>query len=284
MGISRPALVIAAHGSRSEGWSEAVADFALDVAASPGVSDAFSLVQAAFLENALPRIPDAARMALSSGCPSVYVVPLFLTVSTHAGEDVPGLLGLPAPPHIRRRLVGEGHTPLVPGLPIRLVPLGDIESLLFKNVLRRTSLNCRDRSHEAVVLCAYGSTIYHAEWERLLHALRTRLMRDGFGYACHAYVGHIVGLSPAPTAQAITDAARMAGIRRVHVVPLLMSVSSLQQQTIAAAVRDVGRGKIQVIYEEDAILPDGDLAAHVGYRALEALGVFPTIGEGRHQA
>jgi len=58
-------------------------------------------------------------------------------------------------------------------------------------------------------------------------------------------------------------------------------VGDLQTLTIAAAVRDAEkRGRLQVIYRGDAILPDGDLAEQVGFRALEALGLFPSMGGG----
>jgi sirohydrochlorin ferrochelatase len=278
MRLPRPALVIAAHGSKSPAWRKAVEAFALEVRGTHGVMDTFASVQPAFLENGSPSIPDAVRVALSAGCPEVVVIPLFLTVSMHAGEDVPGLLGLPVPNHVRRRLVGEGQTPLVPGLPVRIAQLGDVEDLMFRNIVRRLELPSQEPAREAVVLCAYGSSIHHAAWDTLLHALRMRLMTLGYGYACHAYVGHVVGLSPEPTAQAIISAGRMAGIRRVHVVPLLMAVSALQTSTIAAACRDGGkRGRTPVIYAEDAILPDGDLAAHVALCALRAVGMFPSV-------
>jgi len=279
--LARPALVIAAHGSKSEGWAEAVRDFARDVADSPGVADAFAAVEAAFVEDAPPTLPDAVRLALSAGCPEVVVVPLFLGVSAHVSEDVPGLLGLPVPDHVRRRLIAEGQRPLGPGLPVRITTLGPLVEILTRNVLRRTSLAVRAMGREAVVLCAYGSALHHDAWEALMHELRTRLMRAGFGYACHTWVGH--SAPPSLVAEAIQDASRMASIQRVHVVPLLMAVSTLQTLAIAAAVNDVERrGRANVVYAADAILPDGDLAAHVGFRALEALGLFPSIrGSGR---
>ena len=279
MSTQRPALVIAAHGSTAEGWAEAVRDFARDVAESPGVADAFVAVEAAFIEHCTPRLPDAVRLALSAGCPEVLVVPLFLSVSAHVDEDVPGLLGLPVAEHVRRRLVAEGQRPLGAGLPLRVVPLGSLEEVLFRNVMRRTTLAMRTMSREAVVLCAYGSALHHEAWEGLMHGLRTRLMRAGFGYASHLFVGHSVGEAPEAAVQAILEAGRMASIVRVHVIPLLLAVSSLQTLTLAAAVSDAERrGRIQVHYAADAILPDGDLAVQVGLRALEALGLFPMIG------
>ncbi|MGM0576284.1 MAG: sirohydrochlorin chelatase [Myxococcota bacterium] len=282
MESARPSLVIAAHGSRTPGWEERIVEFRDHVAESPGVMDALATVDVAYLEGGAPSIPGAVNGLLEGGCPRVLVAPLFLTASTHLAEDLPGLLGLAVPTHVRRRLKGEGHTPLPPGLPVTLLDLGPLDELLAQNVQRRLSLRAREPSEEAVVLCAYGSSIHHARWEELLGRVGERLVRCGWAWACHAYVGHVVGMSPEPTREAIARAGGVEGVRRVHVVPLLMGVGRLQSEVIASAVRDAGdeaRGW-RVSYEQDAILPDGDLAAHMGAVALCELGVFPTIDRG----
>lgn len=278
-----PALVIAAHGSRSPDWAEAIAELTRHVAESPGVATVFSSVTAGFLEDSKPPLPDAVEAALSAGAPEVIVVPLFLTASAHQREDVPGLLGLEVPNHIRRRLVAEGHRVLPHGLPIRLAPLGEVGAILHRNVVRRVSLEVRDPSREAIVLVAYGSTIYHDEWEALMHDIRRRLLQDGYAGVAHAYVGHVAQLSPEPTYKAILHASQQAGVRRVHVVPLLMAVSELQTGPIAvacqAAFPKLAKAQVQLRYGNDAILPDGDLAARIAFVALEAVGVVaPMLG------
>ncbi len=275
---ARPSLLIVAHGARAPAWATQVCEFVEHVRETPGVADAFGAVEAAFLEYEAPTIPDAVRALLGLGSTRILVAPLFLTVSAHLGEDLPGLLGLPVPEHVRQRLRAEGKTPLRPGLPAALLDLGPLDVLLTDNVVRRLALRSEDRGHEAVVLCAYGSALYHEAWEALLASVRARLMRAaGFGYACHAYVGHAVGNSAEPTADAIARAGHMAGIRRIHVVPLLLSVGPLQTEVIPAACeRATGLDHAcRIVYAADAILPDGDLAMHVGHIALEALGVFP---------
>ncbi len=276
MEATRPAIVIAAHGSKAEGWSDAVEEFAEHVRQTPGVAAAFSMVAPAYLEGPAPRIPDVVQVAIEAGCSEVLVVPLFLTVSTHVSEDLPGVLGLPVPPHVEQRLRTEGHEPLAPGLPVRLLDIGPLAELLVANVERRVALREADRKEEALVLVAYGSTLHHDKWEELMHAMQMRLLEHGYGYAGHAYVGHTVGTSPEPTSQAIHLAAHQAGIRRVHVVPLLVGVSNLQTTVIAAACMDAARShpRTQVLYAADAILPDGDLAAHVAAVALGAVGIF----------
>jgi sirohydrochlorin ferrochelatase len=275
-----PALVVVGHGSADPRWVATFRAFVADVAATPGVRDVFASVTAAFLEEALPGLADAVDSQLALGVSEVIVVPVFLTVSTHLGEDVPGILGLPGtPPHIARRLAGEGIRTLPEGLPVRLAPLGDVRHLLHLNISRRLALQSRDRAHEAVVLVAYGSTIHHEQWEDMLHALRAALLTDGWSSTHHAYCGHIVQLSPEPTADAICAVAHHAGVRAVHVVPLLFAPSGLQTgpiaRGVALAAERLERQRVAIHYAADAILPDGDLAARAGHAALRACGVTP---------
>ena len=274
----QPALVIAAHGSKSAGWADAIAALVRDVRESPGVAEVFSTVTAGFLEESQPPLADAVDVPLKAGASEAIVVPLFLTASMHQSEDVPAILGLPVPTHIRRRVIAEGHRVLPPGLPVRLQPLGDVAAILQRNVVRRTSLESRDPAREAIVIVAYGSTIFHEQWEKLMHEVRLRLLQEGWGGVAHAYCGHVAQLSPEPTYKAILHAAQQAGIRRVHVVPLLMAVSELQTGPIAvacqAALPKLGKEHVQLRYAADAILPDGDLAARIAFVGLQALGVM----------
>lgn len=281
----QPALVIAAHGSKNTGWVQAVSDLVAIVASSPGIGEVYGSVSAGYLENANPTLADAVQTPLTLGASEVVVIPLFLTASTHQAEDVPGILGVPGlAPHIRRRLIAEGVRVLPPNLPIRIQSLGDVGEILHKNVLRRLSLEVRDRSHEAVVLVGYGSTIHHDQWEALMHEIRVRLLRDGFGGISHSYCGHVVQLSPEPTFKAIIEASLQAGVRRVHVIPLLMAVSELQTGPIATACvaghPKLQKHHVQLRYAIDAILPDGDLAARVAFCALAARGVTAGVLQG----
>ena len=277
----RPALVIAAHGSKAGGWADAVMELVQHVAESPGVREMFSSVTAGFLEESQPPLADAVEAPLKAGAAEAIVVPLFLTASMHQTEDVPAILGLPGLPHHRQRLVAEGLRVLPPGLPVRLVALGEVAGILHKNVVRRMALEVRDPSREAVVLVGYGSSIYFDEWEKLMHDIRLRLLQDGYAGVAHAYVGHVAQLSPEPTFKAILHASQQAGVKRVHVLPLLMAVSELQTGPIAVACQaaqpKLAKAHILLRYTADAILPDGDLAARIAFLALEALGVVASM-------
>jgi len=277
-----PSLVIAAHGSREQGWCDRVHEFARHVAGSPGVKFAFADVQAAFLEASSPNLVALVRQLLGRGAPRVLVAPLFLTVSTHLGEDLPGVLGKPVAPQIAHRLRAQGHQILDHGLPVELLELGPLAAVLSANVERRVSLRLREARREAIVLCAHGSAVHHGAWETLLKRVRLRLMGAGYGYATHAYVGHAVGMSPVPTSEAILRARGMAGIHRVHVIPLLVGPGRLQRDVISAACQRAHnlRPDVEIVYAFDAILPDGDLAAHVAAVAMETIGAFPTADRG----
>lgn len=277
-----PSLLIAAHGSRNRDWCNQVHEFAGHVADSPGIEFAFAEVRTAFFEAAKPSIAGAVREMLEAGAPRVLVAPLFLTVSTHLGEDVPGVLGKPVPVHVVKRLRSEGHEVLPHGLPVQLLDLGSMADVLGANAERRLSLRTRQPREEAVVLCAHGSGLHHDAWESLMGRVRTRVMSAGYGYANHAYVGHGVGMSPQPTMNAILRAGSLAGIRRVHVLPVLVGTGRLQHEVIPAACERAcqRRQDLELIYAYDAILPDGDLAAHVAVVALRAIGAFATADRG----
>ncbi len=279
----KPALVIAAHGSKSAGWADTVLELVHHVAENAGIRDVFSTVTAGFIEESLPSLADAVEVPLKAGASEAVVVPLLLTASTHQVEDVPAILGLEGPAHVRQRLAAEGHRLLMPGWPIRIVSLGEVPAILHKNVVRRMSLEVRDPSREAVVLVGYGSSIFFEEWEKLMHEVRLCLLRDGYGGVAHAYCGHVAQLSPEPTYNAIIQASQQAGVKRVHVMPLLMAHSELQTGPIAAACQaalpKLAKAHVQLRYTGDAILPDGDLAARIAFRALEAVGVTaPMLG------
>jgi sirohydrochlorin ferrochelatase len=278
-----PALVVVGHGSRSPEWISAFKSFVDEIGRTPGLKDVYASVTPAYLESAAPGLADAVLAQLALGVAEVVVVPVFLTASSHLTEDIPGILGVPGTSrHIVRRLMGEGVPVLPEGLPIRVASLGDVREVLFRNVSRRLALESRDRRHEGVVLVAYGSTIHHDRWETLLHGLRADLLGAGWAATQHAYCGHVVQLSPDPTRDAIVSVASEAGVRRVHVKPLLLARSALQTGPIAAGVAAAAellqRRAVEVIHDGDAILPDGDLAARAGHAALHALGITPPLG------
>ena len=277
----RPSLLIIGHGSRSDGWTQLVEAFVRDVRAYPGISDVFSSVHTAYLEHSQPRVAPTVRLAFESGAREVLVLPLFLTHSVHGSEDVPGILGLPVPVHVHQRLSAEGHDMLSPGLPIRILDFEGKSDALVSNVVSRVSGEDSPKRQEAIILCGYGSTLYHDAWEELMGDLRRRLMEKGYGYVDRSYVGHSVANSAEPTEVAVNKSAGMAGIDKVFVVPLLLSESGLQHGSIAQACAKVqSETDVDLRYKADAILPDTRLVGRVAGLALRAIGVFATSKTG----
>ena len=84
------ALVLAAHGSRREASNEEV--IMLSRTVEQDMSNEYAVVQAGFLEQAKPSIPDAIENCVKLGAIEVVVVPYFLSAGRHVFEDVPAEL------------------------------------------------------------------------------------------------------------------------------------------------------------------------------------------------
>jgi sirohydrochlorin cobaltochelatase len=88
--MTRPGLILFAHGARDPLWArpfEAVAERVR--AARPG-----TVVQLAFLEFMQPDLPAAGRALVDRGCSRVDIVPMFLGAGGHVRRDLPRLIGL----------------------------------------------------------------------------------------------------------------------------------------------------------------------------------------------
>lgn len=86
--MTRPGLILFAHGARDPRWAapfEAVAERVR--AARPDAA-----VSLAFLEFMAPDLARAATTLVESGCRAVEVVPLFLGAGGHVRKDLPVLL------------------------------------------------------------------------------------------------------------------------------------------------------------------------------------------------
>lgn len=86
--MSRPGLLLFAHGARDPQWAlpfEAVANIVRQQRPS-------TPVELAFLEFMSPALPEAGARLAALGCTSVAVVPLFLGAGGHVRKDLPALL------------------------------------------------------------------------------------------------------------------------------------------------------------------------------------------------
>jgi sirohydrochlorin cobaltochelatase len=82
------ALIIIGHGSRS---AEATAQFhqIVEMIRERRTGD---IVLPAFMENAIPRLPDAIAEVVALGAVDIAIVPCFLYQGIHIKEDIPEML------------------------------------------------------------------------------------------------------------------------------------------------------------------------------------------------
>ena len=78
------ALLIIAHGSKSESANDEIAALATRLH-----NDKFQLVAHAFLEAATPSISDAVDALIADGATEIIALPYFLAAGRHVAEDVP---------------------------------------------------------------------------------------------------------------------------------------------------------------------------------------------------
>lgn len=81
------ALVLVAHGSRREASNDEVRQLTENLAKQAG--DRYGFVTCAFLELALPSIPDGIECCIRRGASQVDVLPYFLSAGRHVIKDVP---------------------------------------------------------------------------------------------------------------------------------------------------------------------------------------------------
>lgn len=84
------ALVLIAHGSRRVESNCDIETLANLLAAHP--DNAFDTTRYAFLENAMPSIPQVIDQCVNDGAGEIVVVPYFLSPGNHVMRDIPKLI------------------------------------------------------------------------------------------------------------------------------------------------------------------------------------------------
>ncbi len=111
------ALLLVAHGSRRAASNEEVE--ALAAAVAIDCASQFGYIGAAFLELAVPDIPEGVRRCVEAEASSIVVVPYFLAAGTHVVNDIPQILQQVQQehPHCSIEMVEHiGASPLMPSL------------------------------------------------------------------------------------------------------------------------------------------------------------------------
>ena len=86
--MSKPGVVLFAHGARDPKWSEPFESLGARFAAlEPDVP-----LSLAYLDFMTPDLPGAVRALLAKGCDAITIVPAFLGVGGHVRRDVPEIV------------------------------------------------------------------------------------------------------------------------------------------------------------------------------------------------
>lgn len=258
LGHPRIGVLLVNHGSRSAKWRDMLMDVEEEV--SRKIMDLPDVVglKTAFMEFSEPSIATQLKAFDGEGVTDVIIVPLLLRVSSHSFDDIPTIIGLKEDALSVASLRSEGIARYKPTARVTMTPLMDFPSLLRDNVTRRVKALSSDPENEGVVLVAYGSQAYNAEWESLLAELSDTISaQTDITVSAYAWCGHLVQYSRQPTIDAINEV--LAVRERALVVPLLVAEDEFfQGEIIGGAVSDSGFGD-RVVYRGDSVLPDGNL-------------------------
>ncbi|MDF1800206.1 MAG: CbiX/SirB N-terminal domain-containing protein, partial [Planctomycetota bacterium] len=212
-------------------------------------------VRTAFMEYTEPSIATQLEAFDAEGYDEVVLVPILLTVSSHSFDDIPTILGAKDDLATREGLASEGIRTYTPRAKVSTAPLLDFAAVMRENLRRRVAALSTGSTSEGVVLVAYGSTPFDAEWTEFLEDMGRELSDElGVDTVEHAWCGHIVSYSPEPTADAIARVLE----REQHalVVPVLVAVDEDFQYSmiLEAAEREYAGGEVH--YVPDSILPE----------------------------
>ena len=87
--MNRKALLIVAHGSRKDESNSEIHELANNIASR---SNAFSIVEACFLEIAKPSIPEGLEICVNKNASEILIMPYFLAAGRHVTEDIPQII------------------------------------------------------------------------------------------------------------------------------------------------------------------------------------------------
>jgi hypothetical protein len=249
------AVLLVNHGSRSAGWREALLELERAVEPRLLANERVGEVRTAFMEYTEPSIATQLRALDQAGYQEVLIVPIFLTVSSHSFDDIPTIIGAKDDVLAREGLAHEGIECYTPKADVTVAPLLDFAKVMRGNLKHRIGQLTRDAANEGVVLVAYGSTPYEAEWAQFMEAMYTGVSEDfGIDALEYAWCGHIASYSPEPTAEAIERV--LATKDTALVIPVLVAVDEDFQfdMILEASKRTYAGGAVR--YVPDAILPD----------------------------
>ena len=256
--VRKVGVLLVNHGSHSKKWRKLLLDVEDATRNSILNHQDIAGVKTAFMEYTEPSIATQMKAFDKEGFDEVIVVPLFLTVSSHYSHDIPVILGLSADPKIKGKLIKEKIEVYKPSARVTITPPLDYSTILKKNIERRVKILSKDAENEGVLLVAYGDAQYNQQWEEMVDEIGKYLqIKTGHSSIAYSWCGHLVSYSTQPTKD---------GIKKLHelenyviVIPVLVANDPyFQDEIIQTAVNEVENAE-NVIYIQDAILPDDNL-------------------------
>ena len=262
-GVGKVGVLLVNHGSRSARWREMLLGVEKGVRADVLALDGVERVVTAFMEYTEPSIATRLEEFDRDGFTDIIIVPLLLTVSSHSFDDIPTICGQQNNVVALERLRADGIRVYKPVAEVHITALLDFPDILINNVLRRSRALSEEASDEGVVLVAYGSADYEAEWSQLLSGRVGAVLKQAMGVpeCTHCWCGHLVHYDPAETTRAVEDILKRR--RRALVVPVLVAVDEMFQEGVIQDGIDAVAEKHRIRYVPDAILPDAGVRAWV---------------------
>ena len=89
MNKKKKALLLAAHGSRKKVSNIEIHQLANNISLK---SEIFDIVEACFLEIALPSIPDGIQSCIEKDASEILIMPYFLAAGMHVIVDIPAIV------------------------------------------------------------------------------------------------------------------------------------------------------------------------------------------------
>lgn len=263
-------VLIVNHGSVAESWRNMLLEIEDHIEGDLLAHKKIADVRTAFMEYTEPSIATRMKEFDEEGYDEVIVVPVFLTVSSHYSHDIPVIVGLSSDSKIKAELAKEKIEVYRAKAKVSITPPLDYTSILKKNIARRVKALSKNPENEGVLLVAYGDEQYNQQWEEMVDAigkyLKVKTKHEDIAYS---WCGHLVRYSTEPTKDGIIKLLEYND--NVLVIPVLIANDPyFQKDIIQKAVDEVKTGD-NVMYIQDAILPDTNVDNWVRDIAIETV-------------
>ncbi|MFJ8941651.1 sirohydrochlorin chelatase [Streptomyces sp. NPDC102365] len=208
--MSKPVLLVIAHGSRDPRHAATVHDLVRQVRARrPGVR-----VETGFLEFNLPSVSGKLESLTAEGVRDVVALPLLLSRAFHAKADIPSVLS-EAPARLRiRQAEVLGPSPLL--------------TAALERRLYEAGLSPADKSSTGVVLAAAGST--DPEAIAVIADIAREWRRTGWCAVRPAFAS-----ASLPRTEEVVRELRAGGCARVAVAPYFLAPGRLPDRVARGA-------------------------------------------------